>query len=256
MPGSFLCFVGMYDREIARKIVRLCAEEFDDVNSDGAIKRAYQLQTVKIETADGHAIDNNISTSMSRSDTVSINTVSDLFNLVKTSDKNFLPMESGKAVNSDGTLKAVYIDITLKTVTTNNSNYILSAYEKNNFIPFHLDEIINNNALLYANKEKTSKLISDSGLQLPTRYNSLRFDTIIHQSNNIVNTSEQNNQKYSVKDLSVTIKEMGVKSPFFSAWFGDRRANDNTTVNTVAVKEYGNGNDTGIMAVLVQPVHL
>ena len=111
------------------------------------------------------------------------------------------------AIRANSNESNKYLDITLKTVTTNNSNYILSAYGKNNFIPFHLDEIINNNALLYANKEKTSKLISDSGLQLPTRYNSLRFDTIIHQSNNIVNTSGQNNQKNSDGNLSEVMSE-------------------------------------------------
>ena len=111
------------------------------------------------------------------------------------------------AIRANSNESNKYLDITLKTVTTNNSNYILSAYGKNNFIPFHLDEIIDNNALLYANKEKTSKLISDSGLQLPTRYNSLRFDTIIHQSNNIVNTSGQNNQKNSDGNLSEVMSE-------------------------------------------------
>ena len=47
--------------------------------------------------------------------------------------------------------------------------------------------------MLYANKNKTLKLLSEVGLQLPERWNNLRFDTIIHQSNNIVNNNIRNN---------------------------------------------------------------
>lgn len=119
-------------------------------------------------------------------------------------DVDNLPIIAVIKANSNETNK--YLDISLKTITTKDSNYILSAYGRANF-ENHLNEVINKNAVLYVNKEKTSKLISDSGLQLPTRYNSLRFDTIIHQSNNIVNTSGQNNQKNSDGNLSEVMSE-------------------------------------------------
>lgn len=119
-------------------------------------------------------------------------------------DVDNLPIIAVIKANSNETNK--YLDISLKTITTKDSNYILSAYGRANF-ENHFNEVINKNAVLYVNKEKTSKLISDSGLQLPTRYNSLRFDTIIHQSNNIVNTSGQNNHKNSDGNLSEVMSE-------------------------------------------------
>ncbi len=74
---------------------------------------------------------------------------------------------------------------------------------------YHIEDIINQNAILYANKNKTLKLFSDIGLQLPERLNNLGFDTIIHQSNNIVNTSirdEKKNDTSFDKPMSVSRK--------------------------------------------------
>lgn len=87
-------------------IAKISVEEFLNASND-IERKAYHLQSIKIETADGHAIDNT-STSMSRSDTVSINSISDLFKFVKSFDKNFSPKESSKVVNEDGTPKVMY----------------------------------------------------------------------------------------------------------------------------------------------------
>ena len=68
-------------------IAKVSVEEYLDEGSGTIKRKAYHLQSIKIEAADGHATD-KMSASMSRSDTASIDSISDLFKLVKTSDKN------------------------------------------------------------------------------------------------------------------------------------------------------------------------
>lgn len=89
-------------------IAKVSVEEFLDTSTNEIKRKAYHLKGIKIETADGRAIEGNPTTSTSRSDTVSIKSISDLFNLVKTYDKDFSPKELSKVVNADGTPKVVY----------------------------------------------------------------------------------------------------------------------------------------------------
>lgn len=103
-------------------IAKTSIEEYFDEGTTSVKQRAYHLQAIKIETADGRFGNNS---SSPRSDTVSINTVSQLFNLVKTSDKNFSPKEASKVVNEDGTPKVVYHgtgdDFTIFDITKSRS---------------------------------------------------------------------------------------------------------------------------------------
>lgn len=46
-----------------------------------------------------------------------------------------------------------------------------------------------NNCISYFNKQKSQDLFSSLQLQLPKAFNNLDYDTILHQSNNIVKTS-------------------------------------------------------------------
>ncbi len=68
-------------------------EEFFDESKNDASKRAYNLKSIKIESADGR-LGNNSSSPMS--DTDSIISISDLYSLVKTYDKDF---SSGKTTD-------------------------------------------------------------------------------------------------------------------------------------------------------------
>ena len=88
-------------------IAKISVEEYLSP-SDTIERKAYHLQNIKIEAADGSATDNNISASRPRSDTASINSISDLFKFVKTFDKNFKPKPASKVVNEDGTPKVMY----------------------------------------------------------------------------------------------------------------------------------------------------
>ncbi len=97
----------------------------------------------------------------------------------------------------------IYIDTNFKENRIKKSNFVTSAYGRNNFEK-HIDEVIEQDALIYARKSKTLKLFSDIGLQLPERLNNLGFDKIIHQSRNLVNSnSMQNNGKYSTEGVDL-----------------------------------------------------
>lgn len=88
-----------------RELVKLYVEELNDVNSDGTIKRAYQLQNITKQQLNDRVQANTLAPSASTADTY---TVSQLFELVKSLDKNFKPNEVSKVVNEDGTPKVVY----------------------------------------------------------------------------------------------------------------------------------------------------
>ncbi len=121
-------------------------------------------------------------------------------------DEDGLPVIIAVKANSEGGNK--YFDVSFETKKTDKSNFVASAYGRNGF-KYHIEDILNQNAILYANKNKTLKLFSDIGLQLPERLNNLGFDTIIHQSNNIVNTSiraEKKNDTSFDKPMSVSRK--------------------------------------------------
>ena len=88
-----------------RELVKLYVEELNDVNSDGTIKRAYQLQNITKQQLNAKGSEKNILAQSTAADTY---TVSQLFDLVKGLDKNFKPNEASKVVNEDGTPKVVY----------------------------------------------------------------------------------------------------------------------------------------------------
>ncbi len=86
-------------------ISKLSVEEYGNGNDTG--KRFYNLREIKISPALGRLGTDNGTASTMRISGDSY-TVSQLFNLVKASDKNFLPREASKVVNEDGTPKVVY----------------------------------------------------------------------------------------------------------------------------------------------------
>lgn len=88
-----------------KELLKLYVEELNDVNSDGTIKRAYQLQNIESQQMSDRVQEKSLAPSASTAD---IYTVSQLFNLVKASDKNFSPREASKVVNEDGTPKVMY----------------------------------------------------------------------------------------------------------------------------------------------------
>ncbi len=88
-----------------KELTKLYVEELNDVNSDGTIKRAYQLQNITKQQLNDRVQVNTLAPSASA---VDVNTVSQLFNIVKGLDKNFSPNPSSKVVNTDGTPKVVY----------------------------------------------------------------------------------------------------------------------------------------------------
>lgn len=88
-------------------IAKSTVEEFYNETTKGVSRRAYNLKAIKIEPAGGQL---GISSSSSRPVTDSTLSISSLYSLVKTYDKDFHP---GKAVNpallnSDGTPRIVY----------------------------------------------------------------------------------------------------------------------------------------------------
>lgn len=88
-----------------RELLKLYVEEINDVNQDGTIKRAYQLQNIKSQQLNDRVQDKSLAPSALTADTY---TVSQLFSLVKSLDKNFQPRESSKVVNEDGTPRRMY----------------------------------------------------------------------------------------------------------------------------------------------------
>lgn len=80
-------------------------EEYYDESKNGVSRRAYNLKNIKIESADGRL--EKISTSP-MSDTDSTISISDLYALVKSYDKDFKSQPSSKVVNEDGSPKVVY----------------------------------------------------------------------------------------------------------------------------------------------------
>lgn len=100
-----------------------------------------------------------------------------------------------------------------------DSNFLLSVHGRENFSN-QIIRALQNDKMLYCNKQKSQELFSVLGLQLSKGLNSLDFDTIIHQSRNIVNeniveekyTSTQSEEKeniiikpenYHISDLSL-----------------------------------------------------
>ena len=80
-------------------------EEYYNESVNDISRRAYNLKSIKIEPADGRL--EKISTSP-MSDTGSTISISDLYSLVKSNDKNFKENPASKVVNEDGTPRIVY----------------------------------------------------------------------------------------------------------------------------------------------------
>lgn len=88
------------------ELLKLYVEELNDVNSDGTIKRSYQLQNITNQQLNDRVQDNALAPSASTADT---HTISQLFSLVKNCDKNFKPKPVNPLLlNEDGTPKVVY----------------------------------------------------------------------------------------------------------------------------------------------------
>ena len=81
------------------------------------IKRAYQLQNITKQQLNVRSSDNTRSSIISTADTY---TVSQLFDIVKTFDKNFKSNDTSKIVNDDGLYKIVYYETIVKLCKHNN----------------------------------------------------------------------------------------------------------------------------------------
>ena len=117
-------------------------------------------------------------------------------------DSDGLPIIIAIKANSTDNVK--FLDVEIHKA--NNSNYVASMYGKNNFSN-HFKSIIDNDALLYANKNKTQELLSDNELQLLTRLSNFGFDKIIHQSRNIVNSNNMQNGKINASDVKLSVRK-------------------------------------------------
>lgn len=93
------------DMGSGRELIKLYVEELNDVNSDGTIKRAYQLQNIENQQSNDRVQEKSLAPSASTAD---VNTISQLYALVKASDKNFSSKSASKVVNEDGSPKVVY----------------------------------------------------------------------------------------------------------------------------------------------------
>ncbi len=116
------------------ELIKLYVEELNDVNNDGTIKRAYQLQNITKQQLNVRSSENTRSSIISTAD---VYTVSHLFDIVKRFDKNFNPKGASKVVNEDGTPKVVYhgtdSDFTVFDITKSRSydgtlNYDLPGF--------------------------------------------------------------------------------------------------------------------------------
>ncbi len=86
-------------------------------------------------------------------------------------------------------------------------NFMVSVYGRNNF-ENQINRALEDNKILYCNKEKSRVLFSVLGLQLSKGFNSFDFNIIIHQSNNIVNTKTvTKNEDLMTKTEGVSINK-------------------------------------------------
>jgi len=92
---------------------------------------------------------------------------------------------------------------------TQNYNMVSTQYGKDSFYN-HLQEIIENDSVLYANKSKMEKFLNNKTLNLSTgnkiqfleTLNKLGFDRIIHQSRNLVNVKNNQNSDNGTGSLN------------------------------------------------------
>lgn len=155
-------------------IAKVSVEEFLSPSND-IERKAYHLQSIKIETADGRATNKIALASTPRSDAVSIDRVSQLFTLVKRLDKNFQPRESSKVVNDDGTPRRMYYT-TYHSFGTSDAGEILKRIDTQNLLT----------ALQKINEEAIGDLAE--AVELYNKVNNTDFDGIIKPTfmNNII----------------------------------------------------------------------
>lgn len=106
-------------------------------------------------------------------------------------DEDNLPLIVSIKPNGIGTYELEKVD----------SNFITSVYGRNNFEK-HIEQVVNQDKMLYCNKQKSQELFRVSGLQLPKCLNNLDFDIIIHRSRNIVNENIVEEKHTSEEQLS------------------------------------------------------
>ena len=87
------------------------------------------------------------------------------------------------------------------------SNFVMSFHGRNNF-ENQINRAVEQNKVLYYNKEKSQELFSVLGLQLSKGLNILDSNLIIHQSRNIVKGTQQENIEY--KNNSVTQQDIDI----------------------------------------------
>ena len=89
------------------EIIKLIVEEMNDPNSEDTNKRAYILRYIKITPTASGRVQNNPSSVTNTAN--AINTVSNLFSLVKREDESFNPVDIHPSMlNSDGTPMVLY----------------------------------------------------------------------------------------------------------------------------------------------------
>lgn len=98
-------FYAVADMGSGKEILKLYVEELNDVNNDGTIKRAYQLQNIESQQMSDRVQDKSLAPSDSTAD---IKIVSQLFAVVKAFDKNFKPKPVSRVVDEDGMPKIMY----------------------------------------------------------------------------------------------------------------------------------------------------
>lgn len=100
-------FFALADSGNGPEILKLYVEELNDANSDGTIKRAYQLQNIEKQQLSVKGSGNTpLASSISTAD---IHTVADLFEVVKSKNKGFQPKPVNSLfLNADGTPKVFY----------------------------------------------------------------------------------------------------------------------------------------------------
>lgn len=106
-------------------------------------------------------------------------------------DEDNLPLIVSIKPNGIGTYELEKVD----------SNFITSVYGRSNFEK-HIEQVVNQDKMLYCNKQKSQELFRVSGLQLPKCLNNLDFDIIIHRSRNIVNENIVEEKHTSEEQLS------------------------------------------------------
>lgn len=79
-----------------------------------------------------------------------------------------------------------------------DSNFMLSVHGRENF-DSQMEKVLEQNKILYCDKQKSQKLFSVLGLQLSQGFNNLDFDRILHQSNNIVNKKLSDYEEFAQK---------------------------------------------------------